>query len=100
MSVPSSSPLPSESEPPPLWRQRNFLLLWGGQGVSILGTMLSAVARPFLVFQLGGGAREVGIVLALTSLPFVVVSLPDGAWIDRWDRKRTMMICDLGRGYN
>ena len=102
MSIPSSSSsallLPSESGPPPLWRQRNFLLLWGGQGVSILGTMLSAVARPFLVFQLGGGAREVGIVLALTSLPFVIVSLPAGAWIDRWDRKRTMMICDLGRG--
>ncbi len=83
---------------PSLWRQRNFLLLWGGQGISIVGTMVSGIARPFLVLQLGGGAREVGVVLALASIPFLALSLPAGAWIDRWDRKRTMLICDVGRG--
>jgi MFS family permease len=81
-----------------LWRQRNFLFLWGGQGISILGSMLSAIARPFLIFHLGGGASEVGIVLALSSLPFVFLALPAGAWIDRWDRKQTMMLSDAGRG--
>ncbi len=83
---------------PPLWRQRNFLLLWGGQGVSIFGSMLSAIARPFLILRLGGGVSGVSIVLALASLPFVFLALPAGAWIDRWDRKCTMIISDSVRG--
>jgi hypothetical protein len=84
--VPATSPVTSSSStatPVSLWRQRNFLLLWGGQGISILGSMLSSVARPFLVLHLGGGAREVGLMLALTSLPYLTLSLPVGAWVDR-----------------
>ena len=83
---------------PALLRQRNFLLLWGGQGISIFGSMLSAIARPFLILRIGGGVSGVSIVLALTSLPFVFLALPAGAWIDRWDRKWTMIISDIARG--
>lgn len=83
---------------PPLWRQRNFCLLWAGQGVSVIGSMLSGIARPFLILQLGGGAGQVSVVLALSTLPFVFFALPAGAWIDRWNRKTTMMLSDSGRG--
>jgi MFS family permease len=83
---------------PALLRQRNFLLLWGGQGISIFGSMLSAIARPFLILRIGGGVGGMSVVLALTSLPFVFLALPAGAWIDRWDRKRTMIISDIARG--
>ncbi len=38
------------------------------------------------------------MVLALSSLPVVILGLPAGAWIDRWDRKRTMALSDAGRG--
>lgn len=74
------------------------MLLWGGQGISIVGSMLSGIAIPFLVLRQGGGTGAAGIVLALNSLPFLFLALPAGALIDRWDRKRVMMISDVGRG--
>jgi MFS family permease len=40
---------------------------------------------------------QAGIVGALRGLPFVVLSLPAGALVDRWDRRKVMLLCDTGR---
>ena len=84
--------------PAPLWRNRDYMLLWSGQVVSTLGTTASNVVYPLLILALTGSPQAAGIAGALRALPYLVLSLPVGALIDRWDRKRVMILCDVGRG--
>jgi MFS family permease len=81
----------------PLWRNRDYLLLWSGQMVSSVGSGVSTLAFPLLVLALTGSPAQAGFVAALRALPYFVLTLPAGALIDRWDRKRTMILCDTGR---
>lgn len=84
-------------KPRPLWRNRDYMLLWGGQTVSSVGTQVSMVAFPFLVLALTGSPAQAGFMGGLRALPYLIFSLPAGALIDRWDRKRVMIVCDAGR---
>ena len=83
--------------PIPLWRNRDFTLLWAGQIVSTVGTRVTSVAYPLLVLLLTGSPALAGVVGFAQTLPFLLIYLPGGAWIDRWDRRRTMVACELGR---
>ena len=84
-------------ETPRLLQNRDFMLLWGGQVVSTLGSMVSHVIFPLLILALTDSPAAAGIAGALRFVPYLVLSLPVGALIDRWDRKRVMVISDLGR---
>jgi DHA3 family macrolide efflux protein-like MFS transporter len=80
-----------------LVRNRNFSLLWVGQLVSLLGDRIHIIALGALVA--GRGADyEVGLVFAATAVPSVVLGPLAGVLVDRWDRRRTMIVCDLVRG--
>ena len=81
----------------PLWRNPNFLLLLGGQGVSSVGTAISQLAFPLLVLALTHSPVQAGLMGASRGLPYALFCLPAGVFIDRWDRKRTMILCDMGR---
>src|SRR6266487_4950151 len=90
------------SHPPrvPLWRNRDYMLLWSGQTVSLTGTIVSQTAFPLLVWDLTHSAAQVGLVGGLGTLPYVFLRLLVGALIDRWNRKRVMILCDIGRALN
>jgi predicted MFS family arabinose efflux permease len=81
----------------PLWRNRDYVLLWGGQSVSALGTQASQLALPLLVLALTGSPARAGLVGGLRGLAYVVFALPAGAVVDRWNRRRLMVLCDLAR---
>jgi len=83
--------------PKPLWLNRDYMLLWSGQMVSNVGTQVSTLAFPLLILALTGSPAQAGFAGALRALPYVIFSLPAGALIDRWDRKRIMILCDSGR---
>ncbi|GHO84884.1 MFS transporter [Dictyobacter formicarum] len=83
--------------PPSLWRNPNYLLLQGGQIVSYAGNQQQFIALPLLVLALTNSTLQTGIVLGLNTISFLVVSPLAGALVDRWDRKRTMLVCDAGR---
>src|SRR5438270_3170247 len=80
-----------------LWRNRDYMLLWGGQVVSTAGSAASAIVYPLLILALTDSPAAAGLAGALRALPYLVFSLPAGALIDRWDRKRVMILCDTGR---
>lgn len=86
-----------DSPPRPLWRNRDFLLLWSGQTVSVLGTNISTLALPLLVLVLTHSPAQAGLLTAMRLLPYLLFSLPAGALIDRWDRKAVMIRCDIVR---
>ena len=82
---------------PALFHNRDYMLLWSGQVVSTLGSSASYVVYPLLILAITGSPAAAGIAAALGNLPYLLFSLPAGALIDRWDRKRVMINCDVGR---
>ncbi|MEV6951752.1 MFS transporter [Streptomyces sp. NPDC051183] len=82
--------------PPSLRRNRDFVLLWVGAGATALGARVSSIAYPLLVIWATGSASAAGLVGFAAALPNLVVQLHAGALVDRWDRRRLMILCDLG----
>ncbi len=83
--------------PSPLHRNRDFVLLLGGEGVSSLGDAVTFTAMPLLVLALTGSGLQMGIVGMLETLPDFLFGLPAGVLADRWDRRRLMLYSDAGR---
>src|SRR3954466_6847375 len=75
----------------------DFWKFWTGQTISNLGSSFTDFALPLLIFKLTGSALNLAIASATTFLPFLLFGLPIGAWVDRVDRKRLMIITDLLR---
>ncbi|MFE4960959.1 MFS transporter [Streptomyces sp. NPDC056653] len=84
-------------ELPPLRRNRDFVLLWSGAGMSFLGTRVTAVAYPLLVLWYTRSPISMSLVTFSALLPALLVQLPAGALVDRWDRRRVMVVCEAGR---
>src|SRR5260370_26599519 len=65
--------------------------------LSSIGTQVSMLAFPLLILAITHSPAQAGIIAALHRLPYALFILPAGALIDRWDRKRVMILCDTGR---
>ena len=83
-----------QPRPRSLWRNRDFVLLWSGQLISTAGTQVTSLALPLLILAITHSPAQAGIVAACSSLPRFLLALPAGALVDRWDRKRVMIVCD------
>jgi predicted MFS family arabinose efflux permease len=81
----------------PLWRNRDFLLLWTGQVVSTVGSRASSVAFPLLVLALTGSPSQAGLVGFAQTLPFPLLFLVAGVVVDRVDRKRLLLVSEGAR---
>ncbi|MFD7998262.1 MFS transporter [Streptomyces mirabilis] len=81
----------------PLRRNREFLLLWSGAGMSFLATRVTSVAYPLIVLWHTGSPLAMSLVSTAALLPLLLVQLPAGALVDRWDRRRLMLVCEAGR---
>ena len=81
-----------------LLRSGNFRFLWLGQLCSQFGDRLTQLVLVALVATHSSGSTlSLAKVLVVTSLPALLVNPFAGAYVDRWDRKRTMMVCDFIR---
>ncbi|HEV7129525.1 MAG TPA: MFS transporter [Ktedonobacterales bacterium] len=80
-----------------LWRNRDFLLLWAGQAISSIGSQISGFALPLLVLALTNSPAQAGLLTALQRVPYLLFSLPVGVLIDRWNRKRVMLLANALR---
>ena len=82
----------------PLWRNRDFLRLWGGQTVSRFGSQVTDLALPFVaIVVLRATTFEVAALGVVDFLPFVLLSLPAGVWVDRLRRRPILIAADWGR---
>jgi predicted MFS family arabinose efflux permease len=80
-----------------LWRNRDYLTLWGAEAISALGTQASALAFPLLILAATGSPAQAGLMGAIRGLPYLLFGLPAGGLVDRWDRKRVLVLCDTAR---
>ena len=82
----------------PLRRNRDFLLLWGGQTVSEVGSQISVLALPLVALVvLKASALQVALLSAAATSAFLLIALPAGVLVDRLPRRRLMLWCDLAR---
>jgi MFS transporter, DHA3 family, macrolide efflux protein len=80
-------------------RERNFFLLWLGQIISQFGDRLNQMVLIAIVYTRNPGSPfELAKFFSFTIIPSFFVSPIAGAFIDRWDKKRTMIVCDILRG--
>jgi MFS family permease len=74
---------------------RDFWKFLTGQTISTLGSAFSAFALPLLVFQLTHSPLSLAITTITFALPHLLFGLFIGAWVDRVDRKRLMIVVDI-----
>lgn len=79
----------------PLSRNRNYQLLWGSQALTMFGGSAAAIAFPLLVLTITDSPGMVGLVLGTNAAASLVVGLPAGALVDRWNRKKVMLGCEV-----
>lgn len=73
-------------------RHRDFRIFWYGQSVSLLGTWMQTTAQAWLVLEITGSALKLGVIMALQFLPILLLSLFTGPLIDRFPKRRTIII--------
>lgn len=75
-----------------------FTIVWLGQIVSVLASMMTQFALTIWAFEKTGSATALGLVQVFFVTPFLLVSPLAGALVDRKNRKMMMMVSDLGAG--
>src|SRR5688572_3056140 len=70
----------------------NYRLFFGGQIVSLVGSWISMTATSWLVYRLTGSAMALGVVGFAGQIPGFVMGPFAGAYLDRWDRHRVLVV--------
>jgi len=73
---------------------KNFYILWSTQGLSQLGSTMTNFALTLWLYQATGSALQTALLSICSYVPYVMMSIFAGALSDRWDKKKTMLVCD------
>ncbi len=74
---------------------REFYILWSTQSLSQLGSAITAFALTLWLYEKTGSALSTATLRICTYAPYVIMSIFAGALSDKFDKKKTMLICDL-----
>ena len=78
----------------PLKEMRSYLLLWLTQMISGLGSAMTAYALVIWSYTQEGSALRTALLMVCSYAPYVICSIFAGALSDRWNKKKTMLVCD------
>lgn len=73
---------------------KHFLILWSTQSLSALGSSMTTFALTLWLYKKTGSALQTALLSICTYAPYVIMSIFAGALSDRWDKKKTMLVCD------
>ncbi|WDL96707.1 MFS transporter [Alicyclobacillus sp. ALC3] len=79
-------------------RQRDFLLMTAGTGLSTLGDQIGWLAVLWLVMTLSGWSAQMGLAGLCYGLPSVVAGMFAGVLVDRSPALRLMVLDNVGQG--
>jgi len=80
-------------------KNKNFMRLWWAQLISQFGDRINQMALIGLVAERApGSALGLAKILSFTIIPVFIVGPIAGVFVDRWDKRRTLFVCDLIRG--
>lgn len=100
--IPTAAPEHTKNNPlrrfaEPFAKSRTFPFLWLGNLISVLGSSVTMIILPVMVYSLTGSTTTMGFVMAVYMLPNVIMLPISGHIVDRYDRVRIMMIADIAR---
>ncbi|MFH0826367.1 MAG: MFS transporter [Candidatus Omnitrophota bacterium] len=79
-------------------KNRDFFFLWLGQIISQIGDRLGQMSLiGFIYLRAPGSPLEIAKILSFTIIPVFLIGPLAGVYVDRWDRRRTLYVCDLMR---
>ena len=73
---------------------RDFYILWSTQSLSQLGSSITAFALTLWLYEKTGSALSTAALTICTYAPYVLMNIFAGALTDRFDKKKTMLVCD------
>ena len=74
---------------------KSYLLLWSTQSLSALGSSMTSYTLGLWLYQSTGSALKAALLTVCSYAPYVLMSIFAGALSDKWNKKRTMLFCDL-----
>lgn len=77
---------------------KKYIIFWLSQTVSQLGSSMTSFALILWVYMQNGSAMEVSLMTFFNYIPFIIVSLFSGAFVDRYSKKKIMVIADTVAG--
>lgn len=77
--------------------RHRFAMVWWSTVVSNLGDGVRLTALPLLAFSLTQDPVQIAALTAVESLPWLLLAVPIGSWVDRWDRRRAIVVANLVR---
>lgn len=72
-----------------------YLMLWSTQAFSVLGSGMTGYALVLWLYLRSGSALKTALLSICSYAPYVIMSIFAGALSDRWNKKRTMLVCDM-----
>lgn len=74
------------------WSVTPFRRFTVARALAWIGSTVTLVAMPLLVFQMSGSPALTGLIAAGEAVPYLILGLPAGALADRWNRRRVLMV--------
>lgn len=74
---------------------RDFWVLWSTQSISQLGSSITAFALTLWLYEKTGSSLSTAALTICSYAPYVIMSIFAGALTDRFDKKKTMLSCDV-----
>lgn len=81
-----------------LFRIPNFVMLTIANFISRFGDSIDSIAYGWMVYTMTGSKLLMGTLYAVNAIPNIVLSPFTGVWADHFEKKKTIVLCDLGRG--
>lgn len=78
-----------------LFELRDFWILWSTQSVSWLGSSITAFALTLWLYERTGSSLSTAALTICSYAPYILMSIFAGALTDRFDKKKTMLGCDI-----
>jgi MFS family permease len=87
-------PIPEQS----VWRNLSFVRLWVAQAVTQTAQNAIWYGLLVLVERLSHSTTQLGITILSVVVPSIVFGVPAGVYVDRWDKRKVLIVTNLLRG--
>lgn len=76
----------------PALESRDYQLFLIGQLISVIGTWMQSTALPYLAYRISGRPLDLGLIGVANTLPTLLFALPAGVLVERWDKRKTVIL--------